>query len=110
MRAAPREDCEAARRLGEYLMQLMNAKLRPWQEEMHAATNTRRVFDFDQPTRAPEEVKDDAWRARDRELAHAVAGNFVSVVATELQVAVYPESETPLKEMTEAVERAKHSQ
>ena len=27
-----------------------------------------------------------------------------------LQVAVYPESETPLKEMTEAVERAKHSQ
>lgn len=110
MRAAPREDCEAARRLGEYLMQLMNSKLQPWQEELRTTTNTRREFDFDQPTRAPEVVKDDAWRARDRELAHAVAGNFVAVVATELQIAVYPESETPLKELTEAVELAKQSE
>jgi hypothetical protein len=106
MRAAPREDCEAARRLGEYLMQLMNSKLKPWQEPVQAAANPRREFDFDKPSRPPEVVKDDAWRARDRELAHAVAGNFVSVVATELQITVHPESETPLKEMAEAVEGA----
>lgn len=107
VRAVPREDCEAARRLGEYLMELMNSKLEPWREEVRAAASQPREFDFDKPTKPPEEVRDEAWRARDRELAHAVAGNFVSVVATELQITAHPESETSLKEMAEAVERAK---
>jgi hypothetical protein len=35
-------------------------------------------------------------------LAHAVAGNFVTVVATELQLIVHPESEARIKALAEA--------
>lgn len=109
VRAWPREDCEAARRLGEYLMELMNSKLSPWQKGVEAPVNPAQEFNFDNPVKPPVEVKDAAWHARDRELAHSVAGNFVSVVATELQITAHPESETPLKEMADAVERAKQA-
>jgi hypothetical protein len=98
MRQAPRQDCLAARKLGEYLLELMNSKLKPWNELEQPATPPRE-FDFDKPKAAPEK---DAAKPDDRELAHAVAGNFVTVVATELQLIVHPESEARIKALAEA--------
>ena len=87
------EGCLAARKLGEYLMELMNSKLRPWNKP-EAPAGGDREFNFDQPRKeAPPPTPDRAEAAaNDRELALAVAGNFVSVVATELQLLVFPES------------------
>lgn len=109
MRAAPREDCVTARTMGEYLMELMNSKLAPWETRVDDHADKGREFDFDQPTKTPEPLQV-MRRERDRELAHAVAGNYVTVVATELQIFAHPESETSLKEMADAVERAKQAQ
>ena len=105
LRAAPPEDCAAVRRLGEYLMQLMHSKLQPWSGEAQRVENPERSFEFGRP--APDEVNDTEKRERDRELAHAVAGNFVSVIATELELTVFPESEARIKAIADAVERAK---
>ena len=98
MRAAPREDCIAARKLGEYFLELMNSKLKPWNEPEPPATPPRE-FDFDRPKAAPEK---EVPKPDDRELAHTVAGNFVTVVATELQLIVHPESEARIKALAEA--------
>ena len=99
MRAAPPEDCEAARKLGEYLMQLMNAKLGPWHDAQRMRKAPAREFDFDNPKA---EQADEARKPDDRQLAQAVAGNFVSVVATELHLIVYPESESRIKAIADA--------
>lgn len=98
MRAAPPEDCEAARKLGEYLMQLMNAKLGPWHGTQRGKPPVRE-FDFDKPRAEP---ADEARKPDDRELAQVVAGNFVSVVATELHLIVYPDSEARIKAIADA--------
>ncbi len=94
---APKEDCLAARKLGEYLVQLMAFKLQPWRNPGDAAAS-RPDFNFAHPK------KEDA-RPRtpkeDRDLAHAVAGNFISVVATELQLQVFPETEARIKALTD---------
>ena len=100
MRKAAPEECRAARKLGEYLMELMNSKLQPWSGEHEHDANAEREFDFDKPKKT--DAKDAATVVKDRELAHAVAGNFVTVVATELHLIVFPESEARIKAIAEA--------
>ena len=102
-RDLPAEDCVAARKIGEYLMQLMNSKLRPWTAP-EATAERPREFDFDHPKKegTPDAETLAKKRAEDRELAHAVAGNFVSVFATELQLLVFPESGARIKEIAAA--------
>jgi len=94
LRLSP-EDCAAARRLGEYLMQLMDGKLQPWSGEKKRVENAQHDFQFGAPKVA--EPTDSEKHRQDRELAHAVAGNFVTVLATELQLTVFPESESRIK-------------
>jgi hypothetical protein len=89
------EDCVAARKLGEYLMQLMDAKLQPWSGEKKRIENAQNTFEFGAP-QTDEPTASEKHR-QDRELAHAVAGNFVTVVATELQLTVFPESESRIQ-------------
>jgi len=94
-------DCAATRLLGIYLMQLMHAKLLPWSGEDERAADAPPSFDFRKPPPkqpAPEPPKTD--------LAHAVAGNFVTVVATELQLTVFPESEAAIKSIADEVGKA----
>jgi hypothetical protein len=90
LRTVPAEDCVGARKLGEYLMQLMHAKLQPWSGEDRRVANQTPSFEFGSPEKPSPEVP----RA---EIAYAVAGNFVSVVATELQLTVFPESEARIR-------------
>jgi len=89
------EDCVAARKLGEYLMQLMDAKLQPWSGEKKRVENAENAFQFGAP-KVDEPTASEKHR-QDRELAHAVAGNFVTVIATELQLTVFPESESRIQ-------------
>jgi hypothetical protein len=103
LRAMPVEDCQAIRKLGEYLMELMNAKLQSWVKKVQPAKQSRE-FDFEEPKQEPAPKPLSAQE--DRVLALAVAGNFVTVVATELQLTAYPESEARIKEIADAVERA----
>jgi hypothetical protein len=91
LRRSP-QDCVAARKLGEYLMQLMDSKLQPWSGEKQRIEGAENDFRFDAPKVI--EPTDSEKLRRDRELAHAVAGNFVTVIATELQLTVFPESES----------------
>ena len=91
LRQSP-EDCVATRDLGEYLMQLMDAKLQPWSGEKKRVENSPDNFQFGNPKVV--EPTDDEKRRQDRELAHAVAGNFVTVIATELQLTAFPETES----------------
>ena len=88
------EACVAARKLGEYLMQLMDAKLQPWSGEKKRVENAQGNFQFGVPKVEPTASEK---HRQDRELAHAVAGNFVTVVATELQLTVFPESESRIQ-------------
>ena len=94
LRQSP-EDCVAARGLGEYLMQLMDSKLQPWSGEKKRVENAQSSFQFGAPKIV--EPTDSEKRQHDRELAHVVAGNFVTVLATELQLTVFPESEARIK-------------
>ena len=103
LRELPPDDCAAARLQGEYLMELMNAKLQPWMKDELPADNGQPRFEFEGPAKP----KPQRTPEQDRELAHAVAGNFVIVVATELQLTAFPESEAPIKAIADAVERAK---
>ena len=89
------EDCVAVRNLGEYLMQLMDSKLQPWSGEKKRVESAPNDFQFGAPKVV--ELNDSEKRRHDRELAHVVAGNFVTVLATELQLTVFPESESRIK-------------
>lgn len=101
LRQSP-EDCAAARRLGEYLMQLMDSKLQPWSGEKKRVENAQSAFEFGASKVA--EPTDSEKRQHDRELAHVIAGNFVTVIATELQLTVFPESESRIKAVVDGVE------
>jgi hypothetical protein len=90
LRTLPVEDCAGARKLGEYLMQLMHSKLQPWSGEDRRVANQTPSFEFGAPPKPSPEVPA-------AEIAYAVAGNFVSVVATELQLTVFPESEARIR-------------
>jgi hypothetical protein len=105
LRRAPPEDCAAARKLGEYLMELMNAKLLRWNAAARREPEPEREFEFGTPPRkkAPPEPAD-------LEVARAVAGNFVTVLATELQLTVYPDSAARIKSIADAVEKAASGQ
>jgi hypothetical protein len=92
------EDCVAARDLGEYLMQLMYAKLQRWSGEDALVANESPSFDFRQP------VKPKVVEPPTLEVSRAIAGNFVSVVATELQISAHPESESRIKAIADEVE------
>jgi hypothetical protein len=94
LRQSP-EDCVAARNLGEYLMQLMDSKLQPWSGEKKRVESVPNDFQFGAPKVV--ELNDSEKRRQDRELAHAVAGNFATVIATELQLTVFPESESRIE-------------
>jgi hypothetical protein len=94
LRLSP-EDCVAARKLGEYLMQLMDSKLEPWSGEKQRVESAQNDFQFGAP-RVLEPTGSDK-RRQDRELAQAVAGNFVTVIATELHLTVFPDSESRIK-------------
>jgi hypothetical protein len=101
LRLAPPEDCAAARVLGVYLMELMNAKLLRWGSAEHGGQ--KQSFEFGAPGKKKEEKVPEP---PNREVAHAVAGNFVTVVATELQLTVFPETEPRIKAIADAVEKA----
>jgi hypothetical protein len=92
---SPAGDCAAARELGEFLMQLMHSKLQPWSGEDRFVGNLDREFEF----HLPGNPKPDATPTRD--VAHAVAGNFVTVVATELQLVVFPETRARLNTLAD---------
>jgi hypothetical protein len=92
LRALPAGDCDAALTLGQLLMELMNGKLEPWTRENRRIANLDRQFDFDAARKPP--PPDDTPT---RDLAISVAGNFVTVVATELQLRVFPESAPRIK-------------
>ena len=102
LRQSP-EDCIAARTLGEHLMQLMHSKLQPWSGEKQRVESAANVFQFGAPKVV--ELTASEKRQEDRELAHAVAGNFVMVIATELQLTAFPDSESRIKAATGATER-----
>ena len=102
LRSWPTENCVAARKMGEYLMQLMFSKLQPWSGEDQRVLNPQSGFEFG-PARKREA---EPAKPNDRELAHAVAGNFVTVVATELQLSAYPESEAHIKTIADAAENS----
>jgi hypothetical protein len=91
LRQVPVEVCVAARTAGEFLMELMHSKLQPWSGEDRHVANQTPAFEFGSPAAKP------APTAPDPEMASAVAGNFVLVVATELQLMVFPETEARIK-------------
>jgi hypothetical protein len=84
--AVPSDHCAAANRLGIHLMELMHSKLQPWSGEDRRVANQEPTFDFGAPAK-PKTAEPPA-----NEMANAIAGNFVSVVATELELTAYPEN------------------
>lgn len=100
LRQSP-EDCVAARDLGEYLLQLMDSKLQPWSGEKKLVESDPNDIQFGLPKTV--ELTDSEKRQHDRELAHAVSGNFVTVIATELQLTVFPESEPRIKAVADGL-------
>ena len=96
LRRLPTPDCEAVLTLGQLLMEMMNAKLEPWTRDNRRAGGGDPRFDFDAAREPP--VDD----APTREVAVSVAGNFVTVVATELQLTVFPETAPRIKAIAEA--------
>jgi hypothetical protein len=102
LRREPAADCVAKRNVGEYLMQLLYPKLQPWRvAEPH---------DADSPTGfelgPPKKQKKVESEPPKREVARAVTGNFIAVVATELQLTVFPETAPRIKAIADAVGKA----
>jgi hypothetical protein len=109
LRVWPAEECAAARKLGEYLMELMHSKLQPWMQEAERTANQADKFEFGKPPKR-EQPPDGPNEQRDRQLTHAVAGNFVTVIATELELTAFPESGSRLKDIADEVQRAGQTQ
>lgn len=95
LRARDPAECLAARTLGEDLMRLMDSKLQPW--NVPRVDDPRQAFDFNQPAKPKETVK----KAADRAVAERVTRNFVTVVATELQLTAFPETAARIKEIAD---------
>lgn len=91
LRAMPAEDCRAVFKVGQLVMEMIEGKLEPWTREHRRVGNVDREFDFD----APLEPKKD--EAPTREVATSIAGNFVTLVATELQLEAFPETAPRIK-------------
>lgn len=100
LRALPPADCEAVLTVGLLLMEFMNGKLEPWTHENQRQAKTDPRFDFNTVVKSvkppPGEV------APTRDLAISIAGNFVTLVATELQLRVFPETGPRIKAIAEA--------
>ena len=98
LRGLPPEDCDAVRTAGQLLMEMINGKLEPWTRENRRVGNTDPPVDFD-AARKPKPPVDEAPT---RDVALSVAGNFVALVATELQLQVFPETVPRIKAIAEA--------
>lgn len=96
LRALPAEDCAAILDVGQLLMELMNSKLEPWTHDARRIVSQFRQFDFS------EAMKPAPVGAPAPGLAHSVTGNFITVVATELQLRAYPETAPRIKAIAEA--------
>jgi len=100
LRAGNREDCIAARMLGEDLMRLMDAKLQPWNVGDPGADDPARSFSFDKPVK-PSRKEVARKTAQERERRETVARNFLTMAATLLQLSAYPESAARIKEIAD---------
>lgn len=107
LRREPAADCVAKRNVGEYIMQLLYPKLQPWRAEEPQAANSQPGFEFGPPKKEKQTVEPEPPR---REVAQAVTGNFITVVAMELQLTVFPESAARIKVIADAAERARGDQ
>jgi hypothetical protein len=96
LRALPAEDCAAILDVGQLLMELMNSKLQPWTHDDRRIASQYRQFDFNDAMKpAPAEAPPPG-------LVHSVTGNFITVVATELQLKAHPETAPRIKAIAEA--------
>jgi hypothetical protein len=102
LRQEPAADCAAKRNVGEYIMQLLYPKLQPWRVEEPHDAGSQPAFEFGAPKNKQKVVPEPPKR----EVAQAVTGNFIAVVATEMQLTVFPESAPRIKEITDAVGKA----
>lgn len=98
LRALPIEDCAALLTTGQLLMEMITGKLEPWTREHRRVGNTDRPFDFNGAL----QPKPPADEAPTRDVALSIAGNFVTLVATELQLQVFPETAPRIKAIAEA--------
>lgn len=96
LRAMPAADCDAALTLGQLLMEMINGKLEPWTHVERRMASAYRPYDFDAALKPP------PVDAPTRDVAISVAGNFVTLVATELQLTVFPETAPRIKAIAEA--------
>jgi hypothetical protein len=103
LRALPDDDCRAALTLGQLLMEMMSAKLRPWTPEYRRVANADQElnFEFDAASRAARDA------APSYDFAIAVEGSFVAMVATELQLTVFPETAPRIRAIAEAEDAAR---
>jgi hypothetical protein len=106
LRREPVADCVAKRNVGEYLMQLLYPKLQPWRVEEPHDAGPPPGFEFGKPKKKEKVVPEPPKR----EVAQAVTGNFIAVVATELQLTVFPESAARIKAITDEVQKASADQ
>jgi hypothetical protein len=106
LRTEPAADCAAKRNVGEYIMQLLYPKLQPWRVEAPHDAASPPGFEFG----APKKKKKVEPEPPKREVAQAVTGNFLTVVAMELQLTVFPESAARIKAIADAVEKARADQ
>jgi hypothetical protein len=100
LRALPAAECDAVLTLGLLLMEMMNGKLEPWTHENQRMAVADPRFDFD-AARKPA-APTSAAEAPTRDLAISVAGNFVTLVATELQLRVFPDTAPRIKAIAAA--------
>jgi hypothetical protein len=100
LRALPAQDCDAVLTLGLLLMEMMNGKLEPWTHENQRMAVADPRFDFDAARKPPAPTS--AAEAPTRDLAISVAGNFVTLVATELQLRVFPDTAPRIKAIAAA--------
>ena len=95
-RKTPPTDCDALLTQGQLLMEMLNAKLEPWTRQERRMAEAYRPFDFDA------ELKRKPDPALTREVTISVAGNFITVMATELQLTVFPQTAPRIKAIADA--------